>query len=332
MGSKRKLDSAGDEPAHKKKSQILVSTEDDSPKKKIVAKKHRKQENGASAIDKPAVASKKKKKLLSEGANQPDSEKKVARWTNKERVLVFSSRGISFQGRHLMEDIRTLLPHSKSDTKLDRKDKLFIINEVCEMKNCRKCIFFEAKKKMDLYMWISCTPRGPSAKFLVENVHTMAELKMTGNCLKGSRPLLSFDPTFDAEPHYQLLKEMFIQTFSTPNFHPRSKPFVDHVLTFSIADNRIWFRNFQIIEENGELVEIGPRLVLNLIRIFRGSFVGETVFQNPHYHSPNEVRRLVRSSVAQKYVNRVSEKHVAEILRPEKSFAVDPTNEVFRTD
>lgn len=25
-------------------------------------------------------------------------------------------------------------------------------------------------------------------------VHTMDELKMTGNCLKGSRPLLSFDP------------------------------------------------------------------------------------------------------------------------------------------
>jgi len=25
------------------------------------------------------------------------------------------------------------------------------------------------------------------------SVHTMSELKMTGNCLKGSRPLLSFD-------------------------------------------------------------------------------------------------------------------------------------------
>lgn len=28
--------------------------------------------------------------------------------------------------------------------------------------------------------------------FLI-TVHTMMELKMTGNCLKGSRPLLSFD-------------------------------------------------------------------------------------------------------------------------------------------
>uniref|UniRef100_UPI0009B34CD2 ribosome biogenesis protein BRX1 homolog n=1 Tax=Monopterus albus TaxID=43700 RepID=UPI0009B34CD2 len=77
---------------------------------------------------------------------------------------------------------------------MDRKDQLFVINEVCEIKNCNKCLFFEAKKKQDLYMWISNSPHGPSAKFLVQNVHTLAELKMTGNCLKGSRPLLSFDP------------------------------------------------------------------------------------------------------------------------------------------
>lgn len=27
------------------------------------------------------------------------------------------------------------------------------IAQVCEMKNCTKCIFFEMKKKKDLYMW-----------------------------------------------------------------------------------------------------------------------------------------------------------------------------------
>ena len=30
-------------------------------------------------------------------------------------------------------------------------------------------------------------------------------------------------------------------------------------------------------------------MVLNPIRIFRGSFVGETLYQNPHYQPPNEV-------------------------------------------
>uniref|UniRef100_A0A672I2T9 Ribosome biogenesis protein BRX1 homolog n=1 Tax=Salarias fasciatus TaxID=181472 RepID=A0A672I2T9_SALFA len=213
----------------------------------------------------------------------------MGKWTNKERVLIFSSRGINFRTRHLMQDLRTMMPHSKADTKMDRKDKLLVINEVCEIKNCNKCLFFEAKKKQDLYMWISNSPHGPSAKFLVQNIHTLAELKMTGNCLKGSRPLLSFDPKFDSEPHYALLKELFIQTFSTPRYHPKSQPFVDHVLTFTIADNRIWFRNYQIIEEDASLVEVGPRFVLNLIKIFQGSFGGPTLYENPNFKSPNMV-------------------------------------------
>ena len=37
-------------------------------------------------------------------------------WLNKERVMVFSSRGISFRDRHLMLDFRKMMPHSKSGT------------------------------------------------------------------------------------------------------------------------------------------------------------------------------------------------------------------------
>ena len=85
----------------------------------------------------------------------------------------------------------------------------------------------------------------------------MLELKLTGNCLKASRPLLSFDENFSKEPHYQLLKELFVQIFSTPNHHPKSQPFIDHVFTFSILDNKIWFRNYQILSEDGALAEIG---------------------------------------------------------------------------
>ncbi|XP_046901743.1 ribosome biogenesis protein BRX1 homolog [Hypomesus transpacificus] len=257
----------------------------------------------------------------------------MGKWTNKERVLVFSSRGINFRTRHLMQDLRTIMPHTKADTKMDRKDKLFVINEVCEIKNCNKCLFFEAKKKQDLYMWIANVPHGPSAKFLVQNIHTLAELKMTGNCLKGSRPLLSFDPQFDKEPHYALLKELFIQTFSTPQYHPKSQPFVDHVFTFTIADNRIWFRNYQIIEEDAALVEIGPRFVLNLIKIFQGSFGGPTLFENPHFQSPNTHRRLIRMATASRLREKQMVKELQKLKRTEAKEDVtkDVTADVFLT-
>ncbi|KAA8584491.1 hypothetical protein FQN60_008276, partial [Etheostoma spectabile] len=286
----------------------------------------------------PANKKAKKGKFVVDKAEAPleaEQEKKnevtipppvsLGKWTNKERVLIFSSRGINFRTRHLMQDLRTLMPHSKADTKMDRKDKLFIVNEVCEIKNCNKCLFFEAKKKQDLYM----CPHGPSAKFLVQNIHTLAELKMTGNCLKGSRPLLSFDPKFDKEPHFALLKELFIQTFSTPRYHPKSQPFVDHVFTFTMADNRIWFRNYQIIEEDASLVEIGPRLVLNLMKIFQGSFGGPTLFENPDFKSPNMIRLAAAARVREKQM--VKEMQKTKRTEAKQEVAKDVTADVFLT-
>ena len=50
---------------------------------------------------------------------------------------------------------------------------------------------------------------------------------------------------FDEQPHLQLLKELLTQTFATPRRHHKSKPFCEHVLAFSVADNRVWLRNYQ---------------------------------------------------------------------------------------
>ncbi|KAH9303052.1 hypothetical protein KI387_014635, partial [Taxus chinensis] len=88
--------------------------------------------------------------------------------------------------------------------------------------------------------------------------------------------------------------------FGTPKDHRKAKPFFDHVFVFSIVDNHIWFRNYQIsvphhgtekIERGGldkmTLVEVGPRFCLNPIKIFSCSFTGQTLYENPFYVSPN---------------------------------------------
>lgn len=126
-------------------------------------------------------------------------------------------------------------------------------------------------------------------------------------------------------------RELFIQIFGTPNGHPKSQPFIDRVMTFSIADNRIWIRNFQIVEEDGALAEIGPRLTLNLIKIFEGSFRGECLYENPLYVSPNLNRRQAKLAAAGKYINRVSEKLEREERKPETAYPLeDELDDVFR--
>lgn len=129
---------------------------------------------------------------------------------NKQRVLIISSRGVTFRHRHLINDISIMLPHGRKESKFDSKSKLYQLNEMAELYNCNNIMYFEARKHMDLYLWMSKAPNGPSLKFHVQNLHTMDELNFTGNALKGSRPILSFDASFDASPEYQLVKELFI--------------------------------------------------------------------------------------------------------------------------
>lgn len=180
-------------------------------------------------------------------------------------------------------------------------------------------MYFENRKKSDTYMWLANMQTGPTLKFLVQNVHTMEELKFTGNCLRGSRPFLSFDTEFDEHPWSKLVKEVLSQTFGTPAYHPKSQPFFDHVFAFRILDKRIWFRNYQIVEEDGSLVEIGPRFCLNLVKIFDGPFSGAVIYTNPHYLAPNKARRLAKQDDT--YVNRIEQKVSDESISIRKRFS-----------
>ena len=187
---------------------------------------------------------------------------------------------------------------------------------MAELNGCTSALFFESRKHKDLYLWAAKTPAGPTVKFHVTNVHTMGELKLTGNHLKGSRPALHFDASFAATPHSQLVRELLTQVFVTPKGHRKSKPFLDHVLGFYWLEGRVWLRNFQAhwpegrqgAREPPELVEVGPRMTLNPIRIFAGSFRGAVLWSNPDYVSPNAVRRHQREKEGGQYEAKVRAK------------------------
>lgn len=242
----------------------------------------------------------------------------------RQRVLIVPSRGITFSHRHLMNDLAAMMPHSRKEVKFDTKSKLYELNELAELYNCNNVLFFEARKGQDLYMWASKIPNGPTVKFHVQNLHTMDELQFAGNCMKGSRPVLSFDGAFDTEPELRLIKEMFTHIFGVPKGARGSKPFIDHVMGFSIIDGKVWIRNYQVLEvEVGkkkddedeataaasavasdakdtdvELLEIGPRFTLTPIIIQEGAFGGPIIYENPQFVSPNQVRSELRRNRA----------------------------------
>lgn len=260
---------------------------------------------------------------------------------NKTKVLVMTTRGVTTRFRHLMEDLLTMLPHAKKESKLDTKENLEVTTEIAELRGCDTVLLFESRKRQDLYLWIAKSPFGPTIKFHVANLHTMSELVFPGNNLMYSRPLIAFDPQFDQSPILRLMKELLNQLFSAPAGHQRTKPFIDHVVSFSFIDGRIWFRHYQIVDAalnekvvdksvQSTLVEIGPRFVLAPIKCLSGAFSGAVLWENGSYIGPNEIRRALRKRSGDKTVDRISGKKRRASHIEKNPVQFDEIHKVFR--
>ncbi|KAH0473666.1 MAG: uncharacterized protein KVP18_001633 [Porospora cf. gigantea A] len=271
--------------------------------------------------------------LEDEEVLEHDYFKNSVKWRNKQRVMLLTSRKICSRGRYLMKDFEALLPHARTEIKWDTNSKISELTELAATKNCSSVLYLE-KRKSDVYMHMAKLPMGPTVLFHLRSIHLTSELRMGGNCLKFSRPLLSFDPEFDDsdKPELRLMKEMFVQVFGTPLFHPKSKPFHDHVMHFAWFDNNVIFRHYQITPVNDlspnpaktTLTELGPRFVMDPIRIFNKSFGGQTVWRNLFYVSPVQVRRLQRQRMADKIRENADHKETRAAVKDANKIGEDP--------
>jgi ribosome biogenesis protein BRX1 len=82
----------------------------------------------------------------------------------------------------------------------------------------------------------------------------------------------------------QVMKQLLQQIIVTPKGHQKSKPFFDHVISFTYCDNRIWLRNYQVVttldkkqarHEGVTLIEVGPRLTLQPIKVCAQQLTGD---------------------------------------------------------
>ena len=89
-------------------------------------------------------------KSLSKSTSAKSAEAATGVKKNKQRVLILTSRGVTYRHRHLLNDLYSLMPHSRKDAKLDTKTKLYQLNELADLYNCNNVFFFEARKGKDL--------------------------------------------------------------------------------------------------------------------------------------------------------------------------------------
>ena len=240
-------------------------------------------------------------------------------WHNKQRTLLTCSRGILANERQLMKNLLALLPHSKKDSKLEKDAMKEQLKDICDMKGCNNVLFFETRGKQ-LYLWLCKYPDGPSVYYQVNNVVSAEDHKLLGNCLTASRAFLSFDENFSRYPHLSMQKALLVDAFNLPKNHPKAQPFFDKTFsfTYNAMGDTVVFRNYQI-NQNGakatdvELIEIGPRFELQIIKAFDGFMGGKVIYANQGYSSPKELKRRVRQQAKLQQLEKEAKKKRKEI-------------------
>lgn len=245
--------------------------------------------------------------------------------SKKNKVLILTSKGITSRQRKLMNELCTILPHSRKgiyrkltilENKFDSKSDLYELDELAELDDCTHCVFLEPRKPGELFLWMSKCFTGPSIRFHVRDIVTAEDLGSVGNFYVGSRPLLSFDPNFALLQSGDIIQKTLVDIFNVPLGHRRGDrlKFFDHIIHFCIVESRIHFRCYQILEATNDsfsidglsLCEIGPRFVLDPVKIFSGSFKGPVVWSNSSFISPAQLRSQLNKKNKSKYANRKS--------------------------
>lgn len=196
-------------------------------------------------------------------------------------TLILGTRGLRARHRHLLRDFLRLMPHGRTGGKLGVDAGLEGVVPLCEDADCSMALLLDARDPRRLYLWAAGCPDGPSAMFRVLNVHTVAELKLDVRSAGSSRSLLCFDQGFEACAERRVLKALLTRTFGVPRGirlpQGAAVERVRHALCFSWLDDRIWLRVYRLgigLDGTRDLSEIGPRLVLQPVRVIASAFSG----------------------------------------------------------
>ena len=99
----------------------------------------------------------------------------------------------------------------------------------------------------------------------------------------------------------------------------------------------MWIRNYQVSsdkkitsKEDLTLIEVGPRVCMNPVKIFSGSFGGPIIYDNPEYVSPNAIRAALKKSTQSKYANKVDSRSKRKLHKEAHKVPRAPLADVFK--
>ena len=159
-------------------------------------------------------------------------------------------------------------------------------------------MFFQQQGKQ-FFLFVGKYPDGPTIQYKVQDYNTFDDVWFLGNSLLASRPILSFGKCFGDENMRKVEKNIWVDILNLPKNHPKSQPFIDKVISLDYQDGLLVFWVFQILKEDAKgdrlkLIETGPRMNLQPVRILSEFMFGSTLYKNPDYLTTREEKQIIK--------------------------------------
>lgn len=183
-------------------------------------------------------------------------------------TMLVTTKGADFSTKATVRDLSHMIDSVVED-KFDAKKDVGILTTYMDINDCSSCVYFECTKRTQR-LWIASPET--TLRFNVLSHSSIYDLSFPVNYHKNSGHVMLFSKDFDEDEHLGAVKGMLEEAFK-----PRENAPIERAIGFFFLENRICIRSYLV----DGVLEIGPRIDIELDRIFEGCFRGPRVYGRP---------------------------------------------------
>lgn len=179
--------------------------------------------------------------------------------------MIITTKGADLSIKNIMKDLNYMIDSTIED-KFDTRKETSLLITYMDMNECDNALYFEQSKR-NLRLWIATS--NLTIRFTVLNYASVYDLSSVYNYHKNSGHVLVFSQDFDEDENLKTFKNIAESAFKC-----NDKSSIERAICFFYIRGKICIRVYLVKDCN----EIGPRLDLELDRIFEGCFKGKKLY------------------------------------------------------
>ncbi len=179
--------------------------------------------------------------------------------------MIITTKGADISLKNIMKDLNNMVDSTLED-KFDVRKEVSPLVTNMDVNDCENTLYFEQTKRQQR-LWI--TDSNFTLRLKVLNYASVYDLSSVYNYHKNSGHILAFSEDFDKDLNLKIFK-----TTAESTFKCKENASVERAICFFYIQGIICMRVYLI----KDCSEIGPRIDIELDRIFEGCFKGKRIF------------------------------------------------------